>query len=161
MNRMNYPPLTGLFKTRPEATPQTMNNELSTMNVLPPAAHFLCKTNPMSSHAKMSLSTYHTKDYGLIGHLVNGKSKPKQTQSNPIFKLPAPARLPKTSARTKCTFYAKRTQFSKCEMSLTLYTKRHYAKLDTCSHAKNEPKTNPNEPNFQQPDTANRLDGVS
>ena len=40
--------------------------------------------------------------------------------------------------------------FKKRQMNLTLYTKRYYAKLDTCSHAKNEPKTNPNEPKRTQ-----------
>ena len=119
--------------------------------------YFLCKTNPMSSHPKMTVSTYPKTPYRPIGHLVNGKSKPNQTQSNPIVARPSwprchwplagdnlwtaftpggrgycertaglrgnldPSSLgfgpafappaPETTARTKCTFYAKRTQF--------------------------------------------------
>ena len=34
----------------------------------------------MSSHVKMSLTTYYKKDYEPIGHLVYGTNKPKQTQ---------------------------------------------------------------------------------
>ena len=46
-------------------------------------------------------------------------------------------------------FMQNKPNSKKRQMNLNLYTKRCYATLDTCSHAKNEPKTNPNEPNFR------------
>ena len=51
--------------------------------------YFLCKTNPMSSHPKIGLTDYITRSYVVFGHLVNGKSKPNQTQSNPIVARPS------------------------------------------------------------------------
>jgi hypothetical protein len=47
--------------------------------------YFLCKTNPMSSHPKIGLTDYITRSYVVFGHLVNGKSKPKQTQFRSAF----------------------------------------------------------------------------
>ena len=45
-------------------------------------------------------------------------------------------------------FMQNEPNFKKRQMNLTLYKKRYYAKLDTCSHAKNEPKTNPKRTQF-------------
>jgi hypothetical protein len=47
--------------------------------------YFLCKTNPMSSNAKMSLNAYRKKDYEPIGHLVQWD---KQTQFSTCPPLP-------------------------------------------------------------------------
>jgi hypothetical protein len=73
-------------KSKPNPNPikpnfQPTRTRPATKNDRAHKMYFLCKTNPMSSHQKISLTDYITRSYVVFGHLVNGKNKPKQTQS--------------------------------------------------------------------------------
>ena len=119
--------------------------------------YFLCKTNPMSSRQKISLTDYITRSYVVFGHLVNGKSKPNQTQSNPIPKRSGGPELLLGFEHWNLVlgiclgFRASDLGFLLLQQQLLCKTNPIFADFasKTPILEKNEPKTNPNEPNFQ------------